>query len=144
MGDKEAWKDKELVNRLYHQRNMSAYEIADKLGCSYQPIYERIDKTRSQSNAMSISHAKKPTHYRTGENGYEEWKCNTNGEQKTVLVHRLVAVAEYGFDEVSGKVIHHDNRIPWDNRPDNLKPMTDSNHKAKHANLRSRDKGRFC
>jgi len=60
-----------------------------------------------------------------------------------VLEHRLAAVAEYGYDAVVGKVIHHTNEIPWLNVPifdadvpeletTNLKPMDVITHARAH------------
>lgn len=50
-----------------------------------------------------------------------------------VRLHRLVAVAEYGFEAVAGQQVHHANRIPWDNRPENLLVLSPSEHSRLHA-----------
>ena len=65
--------------------------------------------------------------------GYE-YVASRSGEKKDfVYIHRLLAVAEYGFVEVCDKEIHHKNRIPWDNRPENLEPLTTEEHKRLHS-----------
>ena len=56
-----------------------------------------------------------------------------DGEKKTVSVTRLTAVAEYGFDAVAEKHIHHKNKQPIDDRPSNLIPMSMTEHKATDA-----------
>lgn len=43
-------------------------------------------------------------------------------------VHRLTAIAEYGVDAVAGKLVHHRNEIPYDNRPSNLIPLDTGEH----------------
>jgi len=68
----------------------------------------------------------------TPNSGYEFWYHRCDGELETVRVHRLVAVAEYGIDAVKNMEVHHKNEIKWDNRPGNLKLMTDSDHAKKH------------
>ena len=59
--------------------------------------------------------SRSPVPFRTGQDGYERWKTT----QRTVFVHRLVAVAEWGFAAVADCVVHH-NSVPWDNRPSQL------------------------
>jgi len=49
-----------------------------------------------------------------------------------VRLHRLLAVALYGFEAVAGRQVHHANRIPWDNRPENLRLLTPSEHSRLH------------
>jgi hypothetical protein len=48
--------------------------------------------------------------------GYELWVADS----ATLLVHRLVAVANHGFEAVCDGIVHHENEIKWDNRPENL------------------------
>lgn len=48
------------------------------------------------------------------------------------MAHRLQMVAEHGFEELIGKVVHHKNEIPWDNRPDNLELLSPSEHAMVH------------
>ena len=45
-------------------------------------------------------------------------------------VHRLTAVAEYGFEHVRGKQIHHLNGHRFDGRPSNLVPLTATEHQT--------------
>jgi len=62
--------------------------------------------------------------------GYSVWRgVNTN---KQVLIHRLVAVARHGFDEVAGCEIHHKDGIRWLNSPENLTPLDTSEHAIEH------------
>lgn len=61
--------------------------------------------------------------------GYERFWS----DGKVITVHQLIAIAEYGFDDVAGKVVHHKNEIKWDNRPDNLEVMERDDHSRLHA-----------
>lgn len=126
------WRDKDLVNRLYHDKQMSGPEIADKLGCSVRPIYDRIKETRSTSEANRIWTWKLPPKIKTTENGYERFKTKVHGESMSVAHHRLLAVAEHGFDALKSNVVHHKNGVPWDNRPENLELMDQSDHVRQH------------
>jgi len=47
-------------------------------------------------------------------------------------VHRLAAVAWFGFDAVKNKHVHHKNGIPWDNRECNLEPISPEEHNTIH------------
>lgn len=66
--------------------------------------------------------------------GHEQWQDNYKGKKTGVSVHRLVAVAEYGFEAVCGEAVHHVNRVPWDNRPDNLVLLDPISHGRRHTN----------
>jgi len=61
--------------------------------------------------------------------GYVVISHHHKGEQFRVPVHRLVAVAEYGIDEVVDNHVHHKNKHGFDNRPENLCVMNDNLHK---------------
>jgi DNA-directed RNA polymerase specialized sigma subunit len=135
-----AWRDKETLQKLYHKKGMSLREIGDELGCSYNAVQtwmQKHDIERRDMRDVAGNHKrKKPAHYRTNHYGYEEWKTVVDDKQETVSVHRLVAVAEYGFPDIDDWVVHHENGIPWDNRETNLRIMTDSEHKRTHAKER--------
>lgn len=65
-------------------------------------------------------------------NGYEVSSCSLN-QGDTIQIHRLVAIAEYGFEAVENSHVHHINSIPWDNRPSNLIPLTPSEHRHRES-----------
>jgi len=126
------WRNKELVNYLYHEKQMSGPKIADKLGCSHSPIYDKIEETRSISEANRIWTWKLPLKIRTSKDGYERFSTKIHGKSKSFAHHRLLAVAEYGFDALDENIVHHQNGIPWDNRVENLELMPQSQHVRTH------------
>lgn len=134
--DSPRYRDEEVLRRLYWDEELNSYEVADRFGVSGATITKWMDRlgvpTRPQTEAQKLSNGKNRASYRTTVNGYEQWtSSNSGGESKHVFVHRLVAVAEFGFDTVAGTHVHHDNGVRWDNRPSNLKVLSPGEH-AKH------------
>ena len=70
---------------------------------------------------------------RTHKRGYEYWRSWNHDGEEILYVHRLLAVAKYGFDAVSDKHVHHKNKITWDNRFDNIEIKDEHEHIANHA-----------
>lgn len=54
-------------------------------------------------------------------------------DDEKIRHHRLIAVSEFGFEEVKDKIVHHKSEVGWDNRRDNLIPLTQSKHARWHA-----------
>ncbi|WP_394297586.1 HNH endonuclease [Halorubrum sp. BV1] len=48
----------------------------------------------------------------------------------------MLAVSEYRFDSVHNMDVHHQNGIPWDNRPENIELISKEEHDRHHANER--------
>jgi len=63
--------------------------------------------------------------------GYINYE-DTWSDNRTIGIHRLLAISEFGIEAVKDKVVHHKNRIPWDNRPDNIEIMTTEEHSCHH------------
>jgi len=92
-------------------------------------VWEQADKeTKEQMLEPAHRASVKQPRFYTSPRGYEELIHLRN----TVRVHRLAAVAWYGFDAVADKVVHHENNIPWDNREDNLRAVTAEEHARIH------------
>lgn len=134
----------DVLKKLYLEEEMSQQEIADKYGVHRHTVGMWI-----RDNGLALSHDKagkksgirrrcKYPQYRTGQKGYEKWNATVDFYEKIhVGVHRLVAVAEFGFDAVCNMEVHHKNHIPWDNRPENLELMTPSDHMKYHMDVRN-------
>jgi len=136
-GSGSPWRDSDLLEELYHKRGLSTIEIGNKLGCDGGTIHYWLKKhdleTRSYSESGKGKGRVEYAHFYTTKDGYEMWRANTGEDQKALSVHRLVAVSEYGFDAVADKEVHHKNKIPWDNRPENLVPLTTGEHGTAHS-----------
>jgi len=129
------YKDKEWLKEQYYEKERTTTEMADECDTVAVVILEWMERhglerrskgRRRKEYALFRTHASHP-----GENAYEMWFDTMNNN--VVRVHRLVAVAEYGFEAVKDKAVHHKNEIPWDNRPENLEPLTFSEHAKTHA-----------
>lgn len=139
------WRDKELMKRLYWDEKMTQAEIADLFGCGAGTVSDWL-RNRHELGTRSISEAKEWTKgyvgvpFYTARRGYERWE----GDGHTIKVHRIVAAAEYGFDAVADKHVHHKNGIPWDNRPENLELLSVSDHSTHHKKLDGLDRIRVA
>jgi len=141
------WRDAETLRELYWDEELAIHEIAAELGCGETTVarwMERhgVERRKVGAAGREARRVGRATFY-TDTSGYEMWAARCGYETENVHVHRLVAVAEYGFDAVAGKVVHHgagqeESTTPWDNRPENLAVMTDSEHKSLHARKRGR------
>jgi transposase len=135
------WRDAEKLRELYHDYGMSTIDIGAELGCHHMTVISWMEKhdieRRDRLMAANKGRWKKPAPFMTTERGYECWKPKVLGETQYVSVHRLLAVSEYGFEAVDEMAVHHKNKIPWDNRPENIELLTFSEHMEKHL----RDRG---
>jgi hypothetical protein len=116
----------------------------DRLGIETRDVsdYDGHELTKKARESVKVNRA----NFRTSYRGYETWRSYNSKRDKneTVKVHRLLAVAEYGFDAVKGNIVHHKNGIKWDNRPENIEPMDETEHLQQHYKEREIDsKGRL-
>jgi hypothetical protein len=141
------YRDPEWLREQYHKHGKTTREIADVCGCDNATISRWLDKhdidTRENWKA-GVEKAREVNRVdyiplRTLPHGYEYWqtteRVGNDRVTRAVYVHRLLAVAEYGFDAVVDNDVHHENNIPWDNRPDNIRPVDKADH-ARIGNTR--------
>lgn len=128
MGD---WQDPEVLERLYWGEGMSLEEVADRLGCHFTTVNKWLNRHDIPKRTANQDKPPSLTHISSGDRYYEGFAVrDPDGSQVRVYHHRLLAVAEYGFDGVADKHIHHRNNIPWDNRPSNIEPLSPSSHQS--------------
>ena len=134
------WQDESKLREMYVDRRLQTTQIAGRWGTTQNTIdqwlrrfeIERRDPQTEQLRGMR----RKAAHFRTRKDGYERWSDHSNGENAKVYVHRLLAVAEFGFGETTGGDVHHRNGVPWDNRPDNIELIDKESHGRMHAEER--------
>jgi hypothetical protein len=158
-----------LLDTLHNVLEKTTYEMGGDLGVSRSKITRWMDNEydvprRDMSEARRLDWSQMDesergrrvadaheavrndyASFRTNANGYESWRCGRYEKQHTVKVHRLLAVAEYGFDAVRDSVVHHgkeDGRlppcaIPWANWGGNVELFdTHSDHMRHHLKER--------
>lgn len=127
------WRDRQLMYRLYVEEGLKMSEISNQLGCSMSTVSNWLHRhdirTRSNKNL--------PPQYGTDNNGHEYWRHRhptETGEstRSWVVVHKLAAVAWFGRGAIDGMEVHHQNRIPWDNREENLELLSPEEHAKRH------------
>lgn len=131
-------RDGDRLRQLYHDEELTQGEIADLFGCEQATVsrwMRRHGIGPGRGGWEGQGRIERAFFYTTLD-GYETVGARYGYEKDQLQVHRLVAVAEHGFDAMVDKVVHHKNYIPWDNRPSNLEVLTDSEHKSLHATNR--------
>lgn len=138
MQESKPWNDGELLRRLYREERMPMTQIADRWDCSPTTVRDWVERhgiekwTRSQACQLGHGHSPYSVPFQTHTTGAEVWRHSHNCESNMVYVHRLLAVAEFGFDAVDDNVVHHKNHVRWDNRPENLELMDHGDHTVHH------------
>lgn len=121
--------DQERLERLYIDEGLNQYEIAERVGCSQHHVSALMRKHEMDTRRRKLE---KPAGLHTTNEGYVLSTSKLRGEKDYFPIHRLLAVAEHGFDALRGKVVHHKNHVPWANWPSNLKILTPSEHSTHH------------
>lgn len=141
---------KERLRRLYYDEGLTQAQIADKIG---EGVYQAkvsewmrsfgIGPGKRVDLAADACRVNRAT-YRSQRAGYENWHARYQDRMERVAVHRLAAVAWFGFNAVRDKDVHHVNGVPWDNRESNLALLSPGEHRSRHADEMERsDLGRF-
>lgn len=129
--------DEDKLRTLYWDEGLSTNDLANKYGVSGRTArrwLERNDIPKKDRIEASIEKLRvEYAHLRMLPDGHYIWTTTHNCEHERVRVPRLLAIAEYGFDAVCDKVVHHKNEIPWDDRPDNIELMEHDEHTKHHT-----------
>lgn len=132
-----------VLRELYAEKRLSTHQIAERLGVAQSTIRYWLDKhgieAREEQSARMERLLSEPAPYEISHFGYAMWRTKFDGDTWRLREHRLLAVAEYGFEEVSNHDIHHKNGIPWDNRIENLQLVTPEEHGKIHSSLEGYD-----
>jgi transposase-like protein len=135
MSETPAYRDESKLRELYVEKDFSMEELAEKFDVSAKTISNWCDKFGIKTGGKGAGSPYDVCIY-TSKTGYVRVKNVHKKVRQKFLMHRLVAVAEYGFDAVANSEIHHKNNLRWDNRPSNLEVISPEEHGRLHANER--------
>lgn len=129
--------DPEWLREKYWDEKLTLEEIAEEAGVKSEVSILRAMEShgierRDKSVAFTLSNPG-AGFVHADAYGYETIKHSVNNTTKNFKIHRLVAMAHYGIEEVKDCIVHHENGVPWDNRPENLELMTQSEHMKQHV-----------
>ena len=128
--------DPDVLERLYHEEGLTQAEIAERSEISRSGIGYYMDKYDIETRSVGSREGERRVTYATYSmegSGYFAWYSRDPDKQRSMKVHRLVAIAEHGADAVAGNHVHHKNEIPWDNRPSNLEIKSPKDHHSHHS-----------
>lgn len=128
------WHDEALLREKCEQENIPVPELADEWACGETTIYYQLYKHDIERPKFAQEHG-------YSHRSYSDIYHRENGESHYILIHRLVAYAhgKIPANEVyNGDLhIHHKSGVIWDNSPENLQAVTNSEHQRIHAENQS-------
>lgn len=130
------YKDEVWVSEQYHDEKRSIRAMADECGIEESTLrywMDKFDIEKDDPNERRSMHGRIERSYLyTNESGYVVAGSSYGDSSDEFVIHRLLAVAEYGFDELRDKDVHHKIPIPWLNTPDNIEPISHGEHIELH------------
>lgn len=131
--EEDPWKDEDVLRKEYVEHERSSYDLADEWGCDSKTVRNWLERFGIERREAKDYNRVEYVRHEHSPQGYERWQ-HAYGKDRgaLVLVHRLLAVAEYGTDAVVGNHVHHKNGVPWDNRPENIELKDPSTHARDH------------
>ena len=129
------WVSEENLRNLYHEQSLSLRDIGNKFGVDSETVRRAMEENEVKTRDR-LEYQKHRWLEIKSINGYPAFQEQSFDENSTIKVHRLLAVAEYGIDEIKDMHVHHRNGVRWDNRPGNIELLSPSEHMQIHAEER--------
>lgn len=142
MGESSPYRNESWLREKYVGERLSSPEIAGKCGVTTRTICNWLEKfgieRRDQSEAQDLAQKRLKRCTIAFSENYTLAVGNAD-EGEFVRIHRLCAVAWYGFEAVVDKHVHHRDGCKEHNADGNVEPITHSEHSRLHD--RAREKG---
>lgn len=120
--------DARLLRELYEDCGYSLRAIAELLDCDHTTVHYYVQRFGIKRRESGDRAGSRSVPFCTRTDGYECWRV----DHRAILVHRLLAIAEWGYETVADGIVHHDNAIRWDNRPSNLTHFDSQGAHSRH------------
>lgn len=124
-GEDTRYRDPEWLATEYEDKGRTVESMADECGVDVSTVLRWMDKYEIDRRVIEGRNQWnwKERACFTWQDGYPVVSGQYKGQQWGVRIHRLAAVAWFGYDKVVGTPIHHKNGVKWDNREENLIPL---------------------
>lgn len=127
---------KEWLEQKYHDENLTIDEMAAEADVAHETVRRNMIKQDVEILSYPVKRAVRDPgagYVFQNDDGYESVVVSAGGNTgRTVGIHRLIAIAEHGYEAVKDAVVHHKNGCPLDNRPENLQIMSDDSEHMTH------------
>lgn len=101
--------------------------------CTANHPFLMRDGTYKAASELTAYDSLMPLYMSRGSKGTQDyWMYEEPSTSKRTFVHKMVAESVYGADALKGMHVHHRNENKSDNTPDNLEPLTASDHLKRH------------
>lgn len=147
--EEEAYKDEEVLRKLYYEKRLSMGSIGDIFDVTMGGIKYWMNKYGMERREVGGGNKPPSVPYMTHKR-YPFWShppVENDGQYLDVYIHRLLAVAEFGFDAIKDNEVHHGSERgelpaserPWANWGSNVELLSGSVH-MRHHNPRTFNK----
>jgi len=126
--------EKEQIRERYRNTTLKQKEIAEEFGVSEAKVSNIVSDIDRYEPASLYQHVT--------ERGYVSYQLYYGGEHVARFYeHQVVALLD-GYEMGGSNVVHHENGVPWDNRPENLSVMSREEHQKNEMNGPIGNKGK--
>jgi len=132
----ESW-----LRKQYIDNDRSMHNIARGCGVSAAVILKWIRRFDIPTDGTADHARKERTTLVQVPRGYRRIQTRVDGQMKYAYVHQLLAIANGSDPEkvFSGEYhAHHKNGVKWDNRPENIELLDQTDHLRHHSKERVR------
>jgi hypothetical protein len=155
--DKPRHKDPDWLRREYHEKELSLREVAKKTDVSFGYIRKQMEEfdiprrrtgygTSPPEETLFGNGEQPPARPHTNQYGHRSLDHNVSAEnRKRLMIHRLHAtLLVEDIEDMAGKVVHHKNGCPFDNRLENYELLDKTEHRKLHSKTSLKDCKGMC